>query len=132
MQQNATPELTAAQENSLAALLAGKSITDAAQAANVDRTTVHRWLKDDHVFRAALNRRRRDLREQLQSRLMNLADKALDAVEKAISETDSKAALTLLRGLGLLSGNPPSIGSDDPLDLAADARQRELVRSLMT
>jgi transposase-like protein len=52
--QNATPEsLTPAQDTAIVALLAGKTITDAATAAGVDRATVHRWLKDDLAFLAA-------------------------------------------------------------------------------
>src|SRR5438046_1747190 len=65
MQQNATPAgtLSGTQERALTMLLSGKSITDAATAAEVDRTTVHRWLKEDFGFQAALNRGRRELRE---------------------------------------------------------------------
>ena len=132
MQRNATPSadaLTPNQDKALAALLAGKSVTDAAAAAEVDRTTVHRWLKDDFGFRAAFNRERHRLREAMQSRLMTLAEKAMECVERSIADGDGKAALALLKGLGLLPGEPPNIGSEDPADLAADARRQELFRS---
>ena len=133
MPQNATPSadaLTPSQEKALSALLAGKSVTDAAAAAEVDRTTVHRWLKDDFGFRAAFNRERRRLREAMQSRLMTLAEKAAECVERSLADGDDKIALALLKGLGLLSGELPSVGSDDPADLAAAARRDELFRSL--
>src|SRR5215510_13573473 len=107
MQRNATPatdSLTPTQEKALAALLAGKTVTAAATAAEVDRTTVHRWLKDDFTFRAALNRGQRDLREAMQARVMGLAEKASLFVERAITEGDGKTALALLKGFGLLSG----------------------------
>jgi transposase-like protein len=55
-------ELSGAQEKAIEALLAGKSVTEAAIAAGVDRTTVHRWLKDVR-FEVALGRARRELRE---------------------------------------------------------------------
>ena len=132
MPHNETPNadaLTPNQEKALSALLAGKSVTDAAAAAEVDRTTVHRWLKDDYGFRAAFNRERRRLREAMQSRLMTLAEKATECVERSISDGDGKAALALLKGLGLLSGELPNVGSDDPEDLAADARQHERFRA---
>ena len=134
MRQNATPgeaTLTPAQEKALAALLAGKSVTDAAATAEVDRTTVHRWLKDDFAFQAALNRGRRDLRDAMQSRLMALAERAADVVERAITDGDGRTALALLKVLGLLSGEAPKIGSADPEDLAADARKHEMFRSLV-
>ena len=48
--QNATSggNLTPPQEKALAALLSGKTVTAAAEAAGVDRTTVYRWLRDRH------------------------------------------------------------------------------------
>src|SRR3954470_11486988 len=123
--QNATPTgggLTPAQEGAVAALLAGKTVTEAAAAAGADRTTVHRWLKDDFAFLAAYNRGRREMREALQGRLMALADKAVGAVESAVAAGDGKAALALLKGLGLLPGRATGIGSDDPEELASEAR----------
>ena len=121
MQRNATPDelLSPAQQKALTALLAGKSVTDAAAAAEVDRTTVHRWLKETYAFQAALNRGRRDLQEAMQARLLVLADKGADAVERSIAEGDGKTAIALLKGLGLLSGELIKVGSDDPRELAA-------------
>jgi hypothetical protein len=133
MRQNATPAdgaLTPAQEAALAALLAGQTVTDAAVAAGVDRTTVHRWLKEDFAFQAAFNGGRQELRQALQGRLLALAEKAVGAVEATVSAGDGKAALALLKGLGLLPGQPAKLGSDDPRELANEARQRELLRGL--
>lgn len=133
MRQNATPisdSLTPSQERALTALLAGKTVTDAAATAEVDRTTVHRWLKEDFAFQAALNRSRRDLREALQARLLGLAEKAAECVERSLAAGDSKAALALLKGLGLLPGELAKIGSDDPADLADKARVQELFRGM--
>jgi hypothetical protein len=50
------PQLTA-----MEGILSGQSITAAAEAAGVDRGTVHRWLRDDPDFRAAYHERRADL-----------------------------------------------------------------------
>jgi hypothetical protein len=87
------------QEKALAALLAGRSVTDAAAAAEVNRSTVHHWMKVDFAFQAALNRGRRELREAIEARLMALAEKATECVEWAMAEGDGKAALALLKGL---------------------------------
>ncbi len=111
------PQLTA-----LAELLAGRTVTDAATAAGVDRVTLHRWLREDHSFRAAWNRARRELQNAMQTRLLTLAEKAADCVGKAIEHGDGKTALALLRGLGLLPGESPKIGSDDAAELAEDAQ----------
>jgi hypothetical protein len=133
MLQNATPidALSPSQETVLTVLLTGKSVTDAATAAGVDRTTVHRWLKEDFGFQAAFNRARRELREALTAKLMALAEKATEAVEKSIAEGDGKTALALLKGLGLLPGELPTIGSDEPQDLVDGASQKEMFRSLL-
>ncbi len=120
--------LTANQEQALAALLTGSSVTDAAAAAAVDRTTVHRWLKDDVQFRAAHNRGRRELCQATEGRLLTLATKAMKCVETALDSGDGKVALALLKDLGLLPGVLPSIGSDDPAILAENDKEQERVR----
>jgi hypothetical protein len=58
----------------------------------------------------------------MQSRLLGLAEKAADCVGRSIDEGDAKTALTLLKGLGVLS-EPPA-GSDDPAEL-----ERERVKA---
>lgn len=48
-----SPDLQPAQFHALACLAGGSSVTDAAEGAGVDRTTVHRWLREDVVFQAS-------------------------------------------------------------------------------
>lgn len=64
----------------IAALLLGCSITRAAERANVDRTTVHRWLRDAD-FAAELHGRQNEFRDALQIRVMRLARKACRTIE---------------------------------------------------
>jgi len=71
------------------------------------------------------------MRESSQRRLDALANKALGVVETALDEGDARVALRILDGLGLLSGEKPSIGTDDPEQLAeqreaAEASKREM------
>jgi hypothetical protein len=49
--------------------------------------------------------------------------------EKALDNGDGKVALALLKGIGLLSGEPPKVGSDDPQRLAAEAERNALFNS---
>jgi hypothetical protein len=83
MQRNATEardepsKLSPTQQQALAALLAGSTVTAAADAEGVDRTTVHRWLRSDYDFQAAMNRARRELRDATASRLYDAAKRAL-------------------------------------------------------
>ena len=106
--QNTPPDdgLSPAQQKALLALLEGQTVTAAAQAAGVDRTTVHRWLRHSkhRAFRAALEEGRRELRRAMSARLLALLPKAADCLDAALAEGDSKAALALLKGLGFLPG----------------------------
>jgi hypothetical protein len=109
-----TPQLAA-----LTALLAGRSVTAAAAQAAVSRSTLHRWLRNDWAFQAAYNRSKRELLETAQARLLELADAAITTVQDAISNGNSRAALAVLRGLGLLSSRPLKAGLEDPEELEA-------------
>ncbi len=111
-QQNETRTLKPSQEKTLAALLEGQTIKDAATAGGVNRATVHRWLRDDVLFVAEYNRHRRELHHSLQSLLMRIATKAIAVVEKTVEEGDARSAFALLKGLGLLPGRP-LFGTDD-------------------
>ncbi len=130
LQQNAT--LPAQQARAVVGLLGGLSITEAAKVAGVNRATVHRWLKDDFSFQAAVNRGRRELREALQSRLMNLAEDAISCLEQAVQAGDGKTALALLKGLGFLGGKPISIPSGDPDELRDQHEEQVARRKLLS
>ena len=128
MSRNATLEQDAvspAQERAIEALMAGATVTDAAKAANVSRQSLHRWRRDDYSFVARLNAARRDLREEVEHRLQALASEAIDSVSRAIQGGDARAGLSLLKGLGLLSGERVDIGEEDPVTLLAEAELAE-------
>ena len=114
-------KLSPSQIRALEALLAGDTVTATAKHAGVSRETVHRWWREDFEFQAAYNRARRELLETMQCRLLALADQATETVTKAIKQGDTKAALTLLKGLGLLPGTPARIGTDDAHVLRQDS-----------
>lgn len=129
MPQNAT--LSPVQEAALAALLGGKTITEAAAGVGIDRATLHRWLRDDFEFQARFNAGRRELRDAMQGRLYRLAERAADVVEASLERGDDpKTALVLLRGLGLLPGEPPKIGPDDPEALRVEYANARMFRDL--
>ena len=107
----------------LTALLEGCSVTDAAQAAEVDRSTLYRWMEEP-AFLAALNRGKRDIQEALRLRLLNLGEQALGIAGESLNSGDVKTALAILKGLGLFSGT--TIGSTDAKDIAIEqARHKE-------
>ena len=123
--------LSASQERALDALVAGESITEAARQAHVDRSTVHRWLSRDDRFRAGVNAARRELRETAQRKLEALAGKALEVVANALDTNDAKTALRILDGLGMLTGERPTIGSEDPEALAGERAEQAAMANVM-
>ncbi len=143
MPQKATSErvrdnLTKQQLIALERLLLGDKVTDAAKSAQVSRETLHRWLRENWTFQAALNQRQAEIQRAVRSKLLATAEKAVDTVANAIEKGDLKAALTLLKGVGILSGQEPRIGDADPDVLKAEAEIAEqqaqsdrLMRSLL-
>ena len=113
-------DLPRPQLSAIEALAAGQSLNEAAVAAGVDRTTLWRWRRDDDTFRAALAGVRNDAREELSTRLLTLAGKALAVVAAALDAGDARTAIAILRGCGALSGGAPQ-ECDDP-------RQLQIVR----
>ena len=146
MQQNATQgeseqiNLPPQQTRALAALLGGATITAVAAAAGVDRTTIHRWLRDDPGFQAAYNAVKRDLRREVEASIERVVIQAMETVCAAIEEGDVRAALAIVRGAGVLGGYSAEIGPEAPAgveeeaDLAARERQwnRLLRRALVS
>ncbi len=111
----AIESLAVEQRAALELLLMGKSLTESAKSAGVARATVYRWIKSDPVFRARYNEWHDLLHESSRSRLLSLTDKATDAVEKALEAGDAKAALQLLKGMGMLREFAP--GPTDPAEV---------------
>ena len=118
---NQTSEsLSPAQHAVLEAMLAGRTIT---AAAGVGRAVVYRWLKNDFLFQAELNRGLSELRRAIFVNVHRLAAKAVQCVQKAIDEGNVKVALEVMKRAGLFNLRPT--GSDDPSKLAAEAAELE-------
>lgn len=97
--------LSQAQERALESLLTGSTVTAAAKAAKVDRTTVHRWQRDER-FNEELRDRRVELQSLVRERLAGMATKAANVLESALDSGDAKSAIILLKGLGFLTDEP--------------------------
>ena len=128
MPQNTTPEkLTNQQERVLERLLAGDTVTAAAKAVKLDRSTVHRWFREDLEFQAAYNEGRYELRAATRDRLFRLTERAAETVEHAVESGDVRTSLRLLERLGLLT--PPGIGSVNVEDLEVQRMRQENARA---
>ncbi len=120
---DASESLTPQQQHAVELLMAGLTVSAVAEAVGVSRETVHRWRRQDRSFVAAMNRARRDAHEATMARLLSVWSKAADNLAAAVEQGDLKASLAVLRGIGMLEGEAPSIGSDDPEVLAENAEQ---------
>ena len=100
--EDAAPEaLTPAQEAVIDALLAGKTQADAAALAGVAAETVSRWKRQDALFVATWQNRRRQVWDAHAQRLRNLAGRALDVVEQGLDAGDLRAAALVLKSVDL-------------------------------
>jgi hypothetical protein len=79
-----TYAITPQQEVVIEHLLTGKSVTGAAAAAQLGRTTVSGWLNRDPVFIAALNRRLQQHIAWFDQRLRSLTEKAFQVIEEEL------------------------------------------------
>jgi hypothetical protein len=90
MQQNSTESdtlnVSAVQATVIAGLAGGRTVTSAARAVGVARSTVYDWLAHDADFVAELNRARWEHREQLRTDLQMLASRAMATLLVAMGE----------------------------------------------
>jgi hypothetical protein len=110
----------------LTSLTAGETISQAADAAGVDRHTVTRWIKMDPLFRAAYNAWRQELIESTRARLLRAAEVAAGVVNAAVAKGDARIAMSLLTKLGMAT--PAACETTDPALLReqiTDERERE-------
>jgi hypothetical protein len=128
------PELTPPQRAVLLLLLAGHSKTAAAAKCNVSRQTVWRWCSTDATFRAALSSYQQEMISSARAGLLALADAAVRVVHGSLKSHKPKSvwvAIALLRGLGLLGGDLPAVGSCDPEEVARNDRLDRKTRRVL-
>jgi hypothetical protein len=94
--------LSVLQQDALIHLREGKTMSVTAASAGIARMTLYRWLKTDPVFQAAYNQWQEEIEQSCRARMMTLSDKAADTLEVALNGGDARAAVQLLKGLGLI------------------------------
>lgn len=110
------------QRRVLLRLTNGASIANAGLGCGVCRVTVYRWIKKPGPFRTAYNLWRRELVESSQTRLLQLLDDAVDAIQNAVIDGKVDVAMELLKTMGALrkpklgaaAEETPGFSSDEP------------------
>ena len=119
------PDLNLQKQKAIQLGLAGKTVTQIAELLHVDRSTVHRWLKDPRVI-AAKNRLTLEMWEASHSRLQALMGKSIDVLEKQLDSGNLKAALAVLNATGILRSTKPDLETEEALVLKQMAEKLTL------
>lgn len=125
--ENVQRSLTPAQIQALAVLALGQSVSDAARAAGVDRTTVHRWLHSDPLFSAEYNAARLEMIHTVQAGVRQLATDAISTLRDLMGPTSP--ASVRLRVVELVlsqaSSGVDQIGSPLPEQVEEAFKERD-------
>ncbi|NMC31568.1 MAG: helix-turn-helix domain-containing protein [Veillonellaceae bacterium] len=98
-------DIAAQKQQALQRLLEGNSVTKTAEAVGIDRSTLHRWLREPR-FIAERNRLAKEARDACQERLRHLATQAVEVVAQAVEAGNLKAALNIIKIVGLGNVGP--------------------------
>jgi hypothetical protein len=75
---------------------------------------VNRWRNDNPYFKAEFNKERSLIWGGNQERLRSLATKAIDTLEAAMDDGDSRAAVEVIKAVSLYGHVEPPTGPTDP------------------
>ena len=118
------------QDQAIALLLTGKTVTEVAEVVEVSRQTVSEWVHHHPGFQATLHQRQRELWQGASEQLRALLPKALEVVTKALDgEQALPAAVHVLKACGLYGGLAPS-GPIDAADIALEHKKQAHFRTL--
>jgi translation initiation factor 2 alpha subunit (eIF-2alpha) len=120
-------DLTPSQSLAVAALVAGRTVTDAAEAAGVSRQTLYEWKKLPG-FTAGMNLARTEQHEVIRGELLAIATSAIRALREMVESSGTPPAIRLRASLAVLSSaseGVESIGMTDPAAIERSDRDSE-------
>ena len=125
------PALPAQQQQAIAALLSGATVTAAADRAGVARQTLHRWLADDPGFIAAHNLARREMANAVTQALRVLSVQSVKVLKRALTSPETPAAVKVRAAVEVLrmTARPPE-GPTDVQDARTEVGKRDRKRNL--
>lgn len=107
-------ELTIEQRNAIDLLVQGLSDREVAEKVGVARETVTRWRNENPYFQAELNRKRKEIWGAAEDRLRALVSDAVKVLEEELKKGSLKAAIEVLKAVGLYGGVSRPSGATDP------------------
>jgi hypothetical protein len=97
-----SPLLTSLQQSVVDVLAAGTTLTDAAEAFNVHRVTIYRWMKTSKPFIDALHRGRAEFVLARRDDLYQLSNRALETLMAILDNPKSSPAVLLRTAMFIL------------------------------
>jgi hypothetical protein len=123
-------KLTQQQAQVAVALAQGRSITKAAAAAGVHRTTVHHWNRTSADFRDAVKLARQEFLAVLDDQLRDLSSAALDTLTTLLTSPETSSPVRLKAALAVLERpHFPDPGWQLP-EPVCSTREREVLEGL--
>lgn len=123
-------ELTIQQQNAIDLLASGVGVVKASEALGLNRHTITRWRTKNPFFIAELNAKRKEIWSDAQERLRGMVTKAIDVMESALDDGDSKIAVEVLKTVniyGCVSAPRGSTSSDVVMTEMAEKYAKELL-----
>lgn len=116
-----SPQLSSAQDQVLAALSTGASLSEAAAAAAVHRNTVGNWRRSSFVFQNALAHAQYDRILQVREQAEALAGDALKTIRQILGDANAAPSVRLKAALAILQ-QASTLPPEPPLSLLSAAR----------
>jgi hypothetical protein len=119
-------DLSPVQQQVVAALARGRTITAAAAEAQLHRSTLHNWLNTVPGFRDALNDARSQYAAQLRDDMKELSATALETLRTLLQDPQTSSAVRLRASLAILERQDWSLPADAERNLDREIKQQLL------
>jgi len=100
------------QTRAATALAQGSTVTAAADAIGVHRSTLYKWYKDDPRFRQAVDEIRKERYERLEDQMRDVESLALSRVRRLLEDDAVPAAVQLRTAMIVLNRPLQSLGTE--------------------
>jgi hypothetical protein len=125
-------DLSSVQQQVVAALAQGSTITAAAAKVQMHRSTIHEWLNTAPAFRAALAEARSQYAAQLRDEMKELSSTALETLRTLLRDTQTSSSVRLRTALAILERQDWNLPADAERNVNRDRDlDREIKQQLL-
>lgn len=115
--------LTPVQEQIVAFLARGQTVTAAAAASSVHRSSIHNWLQSQPAFTSAVRRAREEYRSGISEELLEMSKSAVATLRQLLEDPATPAAARVKIALAILARAESSPESYAPSDSPPSPRE---------